>query len=927
MKKFRLMLVAFMAMFSTVAFADMTNGTLKFVEIGDKEVQITGFATSVPAASRAELIIPNTITNIADDESPAYKVVQVAYQAFKDETAITTVTFAGSNLTTIGQEAFAGCTALKTVSFTAATKLANIYQDAFKGAIIEELDLSKTAVVTIYNLFGTAPKHDVVKYTDTSADDFNTALGTRLGFGKAAAGPIGTEQAKGWNATLTGALVVNEDASKNKFTAATAAAYNATLAGAVKAGVAITDEHKALYNTTLTGAFNYNDVQYVKEGKFTALGAAYYKVYVDATATTIAENSDFSATEKGKADTYNATKSGALTGTAFNAAQATAYNALLEGAKKADDPFNATQADPFNATLEGAVATDGTATFGETTVTVDAFNAKFGFVKSGDVQYPAEAAVTNSTLASVSLPATWTTFQNSYYDVTVAGAFENCTKLATISFGTPAKDVTTQALETRAFVNTALTALDFTGTKIAGTLPANLLIDGVNTKKNETLATITLNGKDGITNLNGNFAFCTKLTAIDLTNLTISANEFEGSGLTAVEIPATLAAIPASAFKDCASLATVTYGTPAEGEAIALAEIGTSAFAGTGLTSFTVPSAFPYTVATKVADNAFADCSKLTSFTYKPNITTGTVLKVVSDNAFLGCEDGITFYTVKEYAEAAAVAKKAPTHSTFSYDASPAGDPTEAKELTAKAFKQTSKAGMYFVKYNSKNGTKQNIKIAKTDAKVYAAYNDDTDGTIIMQAFKPKGGYYHIAAGDNVLILSNSEKIPYETTSVDGGSNPIAEDGSVLPANAGNGSSWLASAAAATPENMLKYVSDEAGVKRSTLEAQLTGPFAGYNIYAWANTTDFTGWKKITSGSTFPQNTLYIFAKPAAAAEGVRVIWLDENGNIEEETTAIQGIESVEEAGNGASYNLAGQKVNAAYKGVVIKDGKKYIMK
>jgi len=922
MKKIKLMLVAFMAMFCTAAFADMTNGTLKFVAAGgENEVTITGFATSVSAAGRAELIIPNTILDIAADESPAYKVVGVSYQAFKDETAITSVTFAGSNLVTIETEAFSGCTALKTVSFTAATKLAHIYQNAFKGTIIEELDLSKTAVVEIYNLFGTAPKHDVVKYNDTSAGDFNTALATRLGFGKATAGAISAAQAKGWNAALAGALVVNEDASKNKFTAATAAAYNATLAGAVKAGVAITDEHKALYNTTLTDAFNYKDVNYVAANKFTALGAAYYNAYVEEGATK-AKDETFGDTEKEKANTFNATKPGALTGAAFTAAQATAYNAIIDGAVKAGDTFTDTEADKYNATLEGAVATDESVNFGDETVTVDAFNAKFGFVKSGDVQYPAEAAVTNSTLASVSLPATWTNFYNTYYDVTVAGAFENCTKLATISFGTPAKDVTTQALETRAFVNTALTALDFTGTKIAGALPVNLLIDGVNTKKNETLATVTLNGKDGITNLSGNFAFCTKLTAIDLTNLTISEGEFQGSGLTAVEIPATLAAIPASAFKDCASLATVTYGTPAEGEAIALAEIGASAFAGTGLTSFTVPSAFPYTTPTKVAANAFADCSKLTSFTYKPNITTGTVQKVVSDNAFLGCEDGITFYTVKEYAEAAAPGanKVAPMHSKFSYDASPAEDPSEAKELTAKAFKQTSKAGMYFVKFNS---MKQNIKIAKADAKVYAAYNDDTDGTIIMQAFKPAGGYYHIAAGDNVLILSNAEKIPYETTAITNGST-FNVDGTINAAN--NGTSWLTSAYGGG-ENKLKYVSDEAGVKRSTLEAQLTGPLAGFSIYAWANTTDFTGWKKITSGSTFPQNTLYIFAKPAAAAEGVRVIWLDENGNIEDETTAIQGIESVEEAGNGASYNLAGQKVNAAYKGVVIKDGKKYMMK
>ena len=54
------------------------------------------------------------------------------------------------------------------------------------------------------------------------------------------------------------------------------------------------------------------------------------------------------------------------------------------------------------------------------------------------------------------------------------------------------------------------------------------------------------------------------------------------------------------------------------------------------------------------------------------------------------------------------------------------------------------------------------------------------------------------------------------------------------------------------------------------------------------------------------------------------MIWRDEFGNIEAETTAIQGIVEAK-AENGMIYNVAGQKVNASYKGLVIKDGKKYM--
>jgi hypothetical protein len=42
---------------------------------------------------------------------------------------------------------------------------------------------------------------------------------------------------------------------------------------------------------------------------------------------------------------------------------------------------------------------------------------------------------------------------------------------------------------------------------------------------------------------------------------------------------------------------------------------------------------------------------------------------------------------------------------------------------------------------------------------------------------------------------------------------------------------------------------------------------------------------------------------------------------------AINSVVAKAAAGNGAIYNLAGQRVNAAYKGLVIKDGKKYIAK
>lgn len=48
---------------------------------------------------------------------------------------------------------------------------------------------------------------------------------------------------------------------------------------------------------------------------------------------------------------------------------------------------------------------------------------------------------------------------------------------------------------------------------------------------------------------------------------------------------------------------------------------------------------------------------------------------------------------------------------------------------------------------------------------------------------------------------------------------------------------------------------------------------------------------------------------------------------IDNETTGINLIENNSNVSNNAIYNLAGQKVDASYKGIVIKNGKKYLMK
>jgi len=888
MKQFKLMLVAFFAMVSTAVFAqDYATTTFRYhLEDGEgttKVAVIDGFVADYATASMATVTIPAQVTN-PTDATKKYNVIGIAGDAFNKNANIKKVVIESTTLTTLS-EAFAGCANLAEVDFTKATGLTEIAWSAFAGTKIQALDLSTTKLDVVVNMFGSHVKRPVT-YTEAEAIAYNAKLE-----GAVKAGDIDEEHtytaetAAAYNATLDGAVEEGDPkvGEGSEYTAETAAAYNATLEDALALTIGVAFGDAAVAYNTLIGVENAVDGEDV-----------------------------VTAAQKAVADNYNAT---------------------LDGAVKAGDPigYTAEEAAAYNAGLEGAVAEGQNMFFTE--LTAAAYNTTIeGAVEANNDAYThPEDAVAYASLTTVKLPNTWTKIW--------AGSFENCTGLATIDFGTiAAADLAAHAaqeIEGAAFLGTALTALNFTGTKVSGILPENLLIDGTEVKKNESLETVTL--IEGITGLAGNFANCTKLKAIDLTNIAYAnfgEGEFEGcAALTAITIPASYTGIPASAFKDCTALAKVTFTPAADGEAYEFNSIGGNAFANTALTSFTVPSALPYNAPNGVAENAFADCVKLTSFTYKPTIGAGAVAKVVNDKAFLGCNDGITFYTVKGYAEAQKVDDViiAPTHTTFSYDADPdAGEEEEAKVITAKIFKNGN--NKYFAKYENK---KENIKIAKTDAKVYAAYNADDDKTIVMQQFKTNGGYYHIAAGDRVLIISDIEKIPYETSTLEGKISAFAEDGAdFTPATAGQGTSWLINAGKtplgegenAADQNKLQYISAEGGVKRSVLEGDLP---AGYSIFAWSNTTSGTGWLKITSGSTFPQNTMYIFAKPTQTAEGARVnvIWLDENGFVEDETTAIQGISTKSENEDGAIYNVAGQKVNASYKGLVIKDGKKYMKK
>ena len=543
--------------------------------------------------------------------------------------------------------------------------------------------------------------------------------------------------------------------------------------------------------------------------------------------------------------------------------------------------------------------------------------------------------VNNKTLTEVKLPATWETIATS--------AFENCTALATVNFGTAGAkkndgttDLNEQTINTKAFNGCPLTAFNLTGTKVK-VVPANLLMDGSNVKENKSLTTVTLIA--GITSLNASFANCTTLssinieacknadgegvlvlsegefkndealTSIDLSYVTAVPNSaFEGTGLTSLTFPKANAkthvvevtSIGEYAFA-YAPIKTITF---AEGYASA-PTIGQYAFSLTQITDIKLPAK-----TVSVAANAFNLVTTLKTVTFKPEAVPS--VDIFDNLAFNLCNDDAEANRIKVYTTHDYAAKFGATAAKFAtYEGDPLETTIQVYNDEAKAFGKnwtvTSFGSKYYVKALAKTGI---IKVKKSDAKVYAAYKD---GNILnMQMFKSVDQYYHIPAMYPALIITSKADLKFEDGAVISG-KVTTEDGSSFVTKG---------------DNAMMMNIDDAGDPVYTKFAQLFTAAAGKTIYGWTVNGTWNPCATSLASKAVPVGFLYMIGEQETEAAAPIIRWLDEDGNVESEevVTGIQNVKAVE-AEDGDIYNLAGQKVNTAYKGVVIKNGKKMILK
>ena len=235
-----------------------------------------------------------------------------------------------------------------------------------------------------------------------------------------------------------------------------------------------------------------------------------------------------------------------------------------------------------------------------------------------------------------------------------------------------------------------------------------------------------------------------------------------------------------------------------------------------------------------------------------------------------------------------------------------------AAESTRKMLKDKNSNNYY---YYYKNETAGVISIAKTngeneaDVAVYQVYTDVDVTDALNIYFMPLavvGGCYGIAANQIVIIKSNME-------------DAVEAMPDVLP------SSTMMELSGYGVLNQLK-ITDAAYSKLAVMSDPnlLANGTKEIRFFNHPTNSGF-GFTKYDSAKQkgLGQNTVYLQTDPVAA-DRVNMIWLDQNGN----TTAIETIETKAETLNSAvMYNVAGQKVGADYKGLVIKDGKKFVQK
>ena len=396
-----------------------------------------------------------------------------------------------------------------------------------------------------------------------------------------------------------------------------------------------------------------------------------------------------------------------------------------------------------------------------------------------------------------------------------------------------------------------------------------------------SIATLTINGA-----VNGYYDAETEAwvpgIAGDLGGDALTAVYFKGVvGGTYNELPAI--AIPEGAFAGATKLATVTFAEVLEGA------IEDGSFTDAATATATSKLTFTITKATAVVFTGDDEEEGAGLKAFNNEATDSKNVTIVAPNAAIA-EDGTAVPYRAKFNRKEADAAQIKVYGTSS---------TKYGKFINRIPEGEEAVGSY-------------VNIKKADATVYSVYVDGTK--VYMDPLQVVDGEQVVAPGETVIIKTTNAKtgddysyIEYTTTAVEEGDG---EEGVYV-------ASTMRYDGTGEIQNDLNGLEKEGDdfVYGSALKED------GSVLYVLADLTKGFNWLTPADNVRLYDNTVYIYVDTPEAGR-LTVIWLDNS----EDLTAIKTVKKAN-AGNSAIYNLAGQKVNAAYKGVVIKDGKKYIQK